>query len=261
MDGSVEKRDALLANAQQAVSEHRRRVAEARAREHVGAAGWAQTSTLEAIIRAGREGSAATEALRQVVSLTTEQVRSLPLGAPGEEREAHAHVLSEIVQSGEEQIGAAEALDELVRRALGEVTRTPVDEVSVQTLRRIHGRLQTQVGALETIIESARAQANTLEQIARLDRVSAEHQERVEAIRQLGAQEEVQALGDMGEEVVERIAELDQANSHQLEALERIGEAVVEQVTQTGTTPTEQARALEDLARAVEDKAEEVREG
>ncbi len=259
VDGSVERRDALLADAQRAVGEHRRRVAEARAREHVGAAGWAQTSTLEAIIRAGREGLAATDALRQVVRLTTEQVRTLPLAAPGETREAQAQALSEIVQSGEEQLGAAEALDALVRRALDEVAQTPVSEVSVQALRRIHERLQAQVGALSTIIEAARAQSDTLEQIARLERVSADHLQRVEAIRQLGAQEEVQALGEIGEEVVERIAELDEANSRQLGVLARIGEAVVEKVAETGTTPSEQVQALEDLAHAAQDRAEKLR--
>ncbi|BDP42509.1 hypothetical protein DAETH_24780 [Deinococcus aetherius] len=260
VDGSAEKRDALLASARQAVGEHRRRVAEARAREHVGAAGWAQTSMLEAIIRAGREGSAAVDALRQVVSLTTEQVRTLPLGAPGEAREVHAQALSEIVHSGEEQISAAEALDDLVCHALAEVTRTPVAEVNVQALRRIHEWLQGQVGALETITGSARAQADTLEQISRLERVSAEHQERVEATRHLSARERVQVLGDLGEEVVGRIAELDEANAHQLDALGRIGEAVVEKVAETGTTPSQQVQALEALAQAVQDKAEELRE-
>lgn len=259
MDESAEKRDALLADARRAAGEHRRRVAEARAREHVGAAGWGQTSTLEAIIQAGREGLAAADALRQVVRVTTEQMRTLPLSAPEGEREAHAQALSEIVDSGEGQIGVAEALDALVCHALDDVARTPMSEMSVRTLRGIHERVQSQVAALTTIIESARAQARTLEQIAHLERVSAEHQGRVEAIRQLGAEQEVQALADAGESIVERVAELDEAGSHQLGALNRIGEAVVEQVAQTGASPAEQVEVLDGLAQAVHEKAEELR--
>ncbi|GBF05146.1 hypothetical protein DAERI_030312 [Deinococcus aerius] len=257
---SAKKRDALLAGAQLAVREQRRRVAEVRAREHVGAAGWAQTSTLEQIIRAGREGLAATDTLRQLVRLTSEQVRALPLAAE-QEREEHARALSEIVRSGETQITAAEALEELICQALEEVARTSVDEVNVRTLRQIHGWVREQMVALNTIIEAAQAQADTLEQVARLDRLNAEYQSRVDALRKLGAEEEAHALAVEGERIVERLAELDAAGPHQLGALTRIGEAVAEQVTETGTSRDEQAEALDDLAHAASEKAQELREG
>lgn len=258
---SAEKRDALLADVQQATSEQRRRVAEVRAREHVGAAGWAQTSTLEQIIRAGREGLAATDTLRQVVRLTTEQVRTLPFAARPQEREDHARALSDLVQSGEAQVTAAEALDELVRQALDQVAQTPVGEVNVQTLRRIHERVQEQMQALNTIIKSARAQADTLEQVARLERVSAEHHSRVDAIRQLSAEEEVQSLAGAGEDIVERVAELDEVGVKQLGALARIGEAVVDRVPETGAPVSQQVQTLDDLARKVQETAKELREG
>lgn len=258
---STGKRDALLAQTQRAADEQRRRMSEARAREHVGAAGWTQTSTLESIIRAGREGLAATDALRQAVNLTTEQVRTLSLAVPSREREGHAHALAEIVHSSEAQITAAQALDTLVCRALDDVAGTPGDEVSVTTLRRIHQRVLTQMAALNTIIASARAHASTLEEVARLDRLSAEHQARVEAIRQLSASEEAHALAEAGETVVGRIAELDEAAPAQLQALTRIGEAVVEKVSETGASPSEQAAALEELTQTVREKAGELHRG
>ena len=58
---AVEDAAQQVAQVREASLKQRRRVAEARAREHVGAAGWAQTSALDAIIRAGREGLAATD--------------------------------------------------------------------------------------------------------------------------------------------------------------------------------------------------------
>ncbi|GAA5512633.1 hypothetical protein Dcar01_01350 [Deinococcus carri] len=259
MSDSVEKRDALLNTARQATTEQRRRLAEVRARQHVGAAGWAQTRTLEDILRAGREGLAATETLRQVVRLTTEQVRALPLGAQAQERKEHVHALTEIALSGEAQITAAEALDDLICRALEDVTRTPSEQVSVQTLRQIHQRLQEQMQALGTIIAAARAQAGTLEEVARLDRLSAEHQTRVEALRQFGAEEELRELTEVGEGIVERIAELDEAGAGQLGALTSIGEAVAEKVSDTGASVPQKVQVLDDLARTLQHKAEELR--
>ncbi len=261
VNDSAEKKDILLVEARQATNAQRRRIAEVRAREHVGAAGWAQTRALEDIIRAGREGLAVTDTLRQVVRLATEQVRALPLAARPEDRESQARILQEVVQSGEAQIRAAEALDELIQQALEDVMRTPVGEVNERTLRQIQGRVQGQVDALNTIIAAAQAQADTLEEIARLERLSAEHQQRVEALRQLSAGEEVQALAGVGTDIVERIAELDEAGSGQLEALTQIGEAVVDKVTETAVSLPEQVEALDSLAQRVHQKAEELREG
>lgn len=253
------QRDALLADLKHSTSAQRRRVAEVRAREHVGAAGWAQSSTLEDIVRTGRQGLAATEALRQVVHLTTEQLRTLPLGAPGEQRDDHTQALHSIVRRGQEQITAAQALDELLCQALDDVSHTPLHELNVQRLRLVHERVREQVAALNTIIDSARAQADTLEQLGALERVSAEHQQRVQNLRQLGSEEEAQALGEAGEQIVTRLASLEDAAPQQLGALKRIGEAVVEQLPETSTDVLTQAEALEDLARAAHEKSETLR--
>ncbi|MFC4639707.1 hypothetical protein [Deinococcus hohokamensis] len=255
----IEARDALLADLKDSTSAQRRRVAEVRAREHVGAAGWAQSSTLEDIVRTGRQGLAATDALQQVVHLTSEQLRTLPLGAPGEQREDHALALENIVRHGQEQITAAQALDELLCQALDHVSRTPLHELNVQRLLLVHDHVRDQVTALNTIIESARAQAATLEQLGALERISAEHLQRVQDLRQLGSEEEAQALGEAGEQIVTRLASLEDAAPQQLDALKRIGEAVVEQLPETALDVQTQAEALEELSRAAHEKSEALR--
>ncbi|WP_291428086.1 hypothetical protein [Deinococcus sp.] len=238
----------------------RRRVSEFRAREHVGAAGWAQTSALEAMIRAGREGLAATDALRQVVHLTTEQLRTLPLNASGPERSAQSEALGDILQSSQAQFTAAQAMDVLVSEALDAVAHTPVDDLSVARLKAIHGRVREQVATLETIIQSAQVQARTLDQIGELDRVSAEFHDRVVGLKRLSEQEQVQTLAEEGEHVVELIGALDGAAPQQVDALSRIGEAVAEEMTGTGASPETQAQALEELAHLMAEKAQGVRQ-
>lgn len=252
-------RDTLLADAQTAALSQRRRVSEVRAREHVGAAGWAQASTLEAIIRAGQEGLVATEALRQVVSLTGEQLRSLPLSTGEEERAGHVATLQDVVQSGEGQLVVAHAVNELVCEALDEVASTPLAEISMQRLKNIQRRVLEQVEALGTIIASAQAQADTLDQVQKLDQVIAEHQRRVSSIRTSTAGSEIEALADAGEQIVQRIGELDEAAPQQIEALSRIGEAVAERVGDTGADGETKAEALESLADTMTEKARDIR--
>lgn len=258
-EGSI-KRDALLSETRRATSSQRRRVFEFKAREHVGAAGWQQTAALESILRTGREGLAATDALRQVVRLTTEQIRTLSLSEMREQGE-HVRALHEIVRNGEEQMTAAQALEEVLCQALDDVARTPLDDVSVSRLKQIHRRVQEQVAALNTIVESAQVQAQTLEQASRLDEISAEYQQRVNDIRQFSAAEEVEALGDTGQRIVERIAEIDEAHPDQLSALQKIGETLVESVPQTGADPAAQAETLHGLAEIAQAKAQELKSG
>ncbi|CAM3641800.1 hypothetical protein DEFR109230_06535 [Deinococcus frigens] len=248
-----------MADAWNAAHSQHRRVSEVRAREHVGAAGWAQSSTLEDIIRTGQQGLAATDALRQVIHLTTEQIRTLPLGASPHERGGQTQALLDIVENGEQQITAAQALDQLVCLALEDVARTPVDELNVAQLRLIHGRVNDQLAALKNIIGAARAQAQTLEQANHLEQVLNEHQHRVDEIQRFSAAHEADALADAGESIVARISELDEAAPEQVDALVQIGEAVVEKMGETGASEQEQAEALEELADEMKEKADELR--
>lgn len=252
-------RDALLSSAQEATRAQRRRLMEVMAREHVGAAGWAQTTALDGILRAGREGLVATDTLRQVVRLTTEQLRALPLMATSDDSEGHRQALHEVVTSGEEQLTAAQALEELVCQALEDVGKVPRNDLNVTRLSGIQARLQEQIAALNTILESARVQAHTLQQVAALERVSAEHQEKVNELQQISNEEELAALGAAGEGIVTRIAQIDSAHPQQLDALQQIGASVIEQMPETGAQAGEQAQALENIAQAAQEKAEELR--
>lgn len=259
MKETQSKRDLLLSETEQATLSQRHQVAEVQARRHVGAAGWKQTAALEGILRAGREGLAATDALRHVVRLTTEQIRTLSLSEMGEQDE-HVQALQQIVENGESQITAAQALEEVLCTALADVARTPVDDINVLRLKQIHQRVQEQLTALDTIVEAAKVQAQTLEQASQLEAVSAKYQQRVNDIQQLSAEEEVEALGETGEQIVERIAEIDEAHPNQLSALKKIGEAVVEKLPDTGADARAQAQTLEHLAQVAQEKAEDLRE-
>ncbi|QLG12337.1 hypothetical protein HLB42_03360 [Deinococcus sp. D7000] len=249
-----------MASAQQAAHFQRRRVLEVRAREHVGAAGWAQSSMLEDIIRTGQQGLAATDALRQVISLTSEQIRALPLGASPDERDDQAQALMNIVENGEQQVTAAQALNALIGLALEDVARTPLNDLNVSRLHAIHERVAQQLEALDTIIGTAQAQAQTLTQAAQLEEVLAEHQRRLSELRRLSAEEEIQALTAAGEQIVERISALDDAGERQVDALTQIGKAVADHMSDTGASGEQQAEALEGLAHEMTDRAGELRD-
>ena len=226
--------------------EQRRKLNEARAREHVGAAGWHQTTLLEEIIRAGRDQFASTDALRQVVQLTTESLRALPLAA-GQERDGQRRTLEQIVSSGHQQVGAAQELEEVIQQALGEIIETPVSDLSARQLSRVLERVQEQIRALNLMIEAARAQVGTLEQLQELDDVSVSYQQRLGALHNLSAEEELEMLGNVGEQVVERISELGVGGDRQLEALGHISDAAVRQMTETAATRDDQLHALEQV--------------
>ncbi|MFC4454452.1 hypothetical protein [Deinococcus sonorensis] len=243
------------------VQQQQHRLQEARAREHVGAAGWAQTSLLEDIIRAGRQQLAATDALRQVMTFTDQELRSTPLAAGQAVRQEQEHTLREVVASGDQQLNAAHALSRVIQEALQAVTDTPLHDISAAQLRRIHGRVQQQIRALQVVIEAARAQSSTLEQLQALDEVSAAYSEQVAALDTLSAEEELSHLQETGKQVVERISELEDAGpARQLEALERIGSAAVQHVGHTDASPTEQVQTLTHLQEETDQALRRLRE-
>ncbi|WP_424951353.1 hypothetical protein [Deinococcus sp.] len=239
--------------------EQQRKLAEARAREHVGAAGWQQTTLLEEIIRAGRDQFATTDALRQVISLTTETLRSLPLAAGQESRDDQQRTLEQIVASGNQQVQAAYELEEVIRQALGEIVETPLPDVNARQLERILLRVQQQITALNLMIEAARVQVSTLEQLQAIDDVSASYQQRLGELQSLSAEEELEVLGNVGVQVVGRIAELDAAGDRQLEKLGSIGAAAVRQVSETGASRDEQLHTLHSIQAEAEVQAERLR--
>ena len=227
--------------------EQQRKLSEARAREHVGAAGWQQTSLLEEIIRAGRDQFASTDALRQVVKLTTQTLRDLPLAAGQEPRDDQQRTLEGIVASGNQQVGAAHELEEVIEQALAEVLDTPLSDLNARKLERVLERVREQIRALNLMIEAARAEVGTLEQLQALDAVSVAYQQRLGELQSLSAEDELEVLGTVGEQVVGRITELDASGSKQLEKLGSIGEAAVKGVSETAASKDEQVHTLEGI--------------
>jgi hypothetical protein len=225
----------------------RLRLNEARAREHVGAAGWHQTTLLEEIIRAGRDQFASTDALRQVVQLTTDSLRALPLAGGQDSRSGQRRTLEQIVQSGNQQVSAAQELEEVIQQALGEIIETPVSDLNARQLTRVLDRVQEQIRALNLMIEAARAQVGTLTQLQALDDVSLSYQQRLGELQNLSAEEELEVLGSVGAQVVERIAELDVEGGRQLETLGTISDAVVRQMSETTASRDDQLQALEQV--------------
>ncbi len=100
----------------------------------------------------------------------------------------------------------------------------------------------------------------TLEQLQELDRVSASYQARLGELHNLSAEEELDLLGSMGEQVVERITDLDAEGGQQLEKLGSIGEATIKQVSETAATRGEQIQALEELQAAAERETERLQQ-
>ena len=227
--------------------EQQRKLAEARAREHVGAAGWHQTTLLEEIIRAGRDQFASTDALRQVVRLTTQTLRELPLAAGQEPRDDQQRTLEGIVESGNQQVDAAHELEEVIQQALADVIGTPLADLSAHKLERVLVRVREQIRALNLMIEAARAEVGTLEQLQALDAVSVAYQRRLGELQDLSAEDELEVLGNVGEQVVERITDLDAAGGKQLEELGSIGAAAVKGVAETAASKDEQLHTLEGI--------------
>ncbi len=239
--------------------EQQRKLNEARAREHVGAAGWQQTSLLEEIIRAGRSQFASTDALRQVVNLTTQTLRELPLAAGQEPRDDQQRTLEGIVASGNQQVGAAQELEEVIQQALAEVIGTPLSDLNARKLERVLERVRQQIRALNLMIEAARAEVGTLEQLQALDAVSVAYQQRLGELQSLSAEDELEVLGNVGEQVVERITALDAPGSKQLEKLGSIGEAAVKGVSETAASKDEQLNTLEGIQAEAGREAEKLK--
>lgn len=249
----------MTTDSRSARAQTQRRLAEVRAREQVGAAGWAQNAALEAIIRAGQEALAASSALEVALERGRDALAVLPLDVGEAERDGHLRGAQALAEQARAQLEAARAVDGQVQAALDTVTRTPLADLSLGRLLALGEDVRREMRVLEAVLDSAQAQAQTLEHLGEWQRVLAQHDARVREIRALGAAREAQTLAETGAQVVQRITELDEAAPQQVEALTRIGGAVVDGVAETAAPPQAQAEALDDLARAARDKAGELR--
>lgn len=209
------------------------RVSVSAARRHVGAAGFAQRELLERIITAGREQLAVTQSLRRVLASTVTQLNALPLVALGEEAPRHRAALEDIVTAGQAQIERAGALRLAIQEALSEVRNTPLEQVSGQLLGTLGGAVQRQVADLEGIVGAAVSEAGTIDQLSKLERLSAELQQQLLHAEHDRAEQELLHLNLVGDEALARVRQLEEAGeSHAVQKiqLEEHAEATRQQI-------------------------------
>ncbi|WP_412027942.1 hypothetical protein [Deinococcus yunweiensis] len=142
-------------------------------RAHVGAAGFAQSEALEAIIRAGREQVTLAHGLREVVMATQGQIRDIAARFDAELAHVQTTALRDIVTSGQAQIQAADDLRRLIQTALEEVRNTPIEDISVTVLTAVGAAVQRQAQGLEALVAMALSEATNAAQITRLERINA----------------------------------------------------------------------------------------
>ena len=136
---------------------------------------------------------------------------------------------------------------------------TPLSDLNARKLGRVLERVREQIRALNLMIEAARAEVGTLEQLQALDAVSTKYQQRLGELNSLSAEEELEMLGTVGEQVVGRITELDAHGDKQLEKLGSIGEAVVKGVAETSASKDEQLHTLEGIQAEAEAEASKLK--
>ncbi|UQN10174.1 hypothetical protein [Deinococcus sp. QL22] len=203
------------------------RMASSAAREHVGEAGFIQQDVLEHIINAGREQLVVVQALRRVVAATLEQMRATPLAEIGSVAAVHLATLEGIVTSGRTQIQTAHELRLTIQQTLIQVRETPLEHVSAHLLTRLSEAVHQQARNLEEIITAALGQANSLTQIAELERIGAEAVERLRQAEHRQGERELAHLERQAAETLEQIRALEEeghTHAHQKQHLEHVAE-------------------------------------
>lgn len=189
------------------------------ARQHVGEAGLEQAAALERIIAAGREQTQLNHALRQLLTTLS--------GAQGEDVEG-------LRVAGYEQLAGALDLQKLVADALRKVASTPVEQISVEALEDIRCSVEEQITALEGLLNHAREQLDPGQEAA-LANIQHGVESATQQIRRDEATGEVESLGVLSRDAVNRIASLDAAPTEQQVAMLR----------EVAQQAAEQAAALE----------------
>ncbi|PYE50963.1 hypothetical protein [Deinococcus yavapaiensis] len=181
----------------------------AAAREHVGAAGFAQRDVLERLIDAGREQIQFTVSLRQVLTITLQQLHALPLMDLHQAAEPHVTTLESIVQSSRAQLETADRLRDSIQRALVEVRGTPIEDISAQVLTNLSQVVQHQAADLAALISLALNEASTVEQITTLQRVSTQAHEQLQQAKHEQAERALMHLNQISQDVLTRIRALE----------------------------------------------------
>ncbi|GHF53856.1 DNA repair exonuclease SbcCD ATPase subunit [Deinococcus metalli] len=215
------------------------------ARSHVGAAGFAQTQALEAIISAGRDQIALTHALRQVIVTTQAQLRSMAPPAGDANVQEQTAALEGVVRSGQTQIEAADELRRVIQAALNDVRGTPVEDISVTVLTDLGGEVHRQAQALNDLLEAAISEAASPEQVTTLERVGAEASLQMDAVEHRRAERELAHLDDLKNQVLSRIRQLEAGGETHAEQKVQLEE---ETGRAQGRVTKLEAAQVEDLA-------------
>ena len=222
------------------------RAASAAARYHVGAAGFVQRDMLEQIIAAGRDQIAVTQSLRRVLITTVAQLSAIPMAEVGAVAQEQRAALERIVTAGQVQVQRAKDLRLAIQQALAEVQNTPLEHVSGHLLSTLGEAVRRQVADLENIIGAAINEASTVEQIARLERMSAELYAHLLSTEHDRGERELTQLDLQGAEALKRVR-----------SLEEVGQTHAMQKThleQAAEGSRRQIRALEDAE--IQDRAD-----
>ncbi|AFZ69251.1 hypothetical protein [Deinococcus peraridilitoris] len=185
------------------------RAAFSAAREHVGAAGFAQRDTLEQLISAGREQIEFTHSLRQVMKSTLEQLHALPPADLHHAAGTQVTALENIVQASRAQLETAHRLREAIQRTMAEICGTPVEDISAHLLRNLSQVVQRQAADLDGLIKLALHEASTVQQIDTLSRMSAEAQTQLLRTDREQVEGEILELTRLGQDALERIRALE----------------------------------------------------
>ncbi|MFC4453545.1 hypothetical protein [Deinococcus sonorensis] len=210
------------------------------ARQHVGAAGFAQRNVLEQLIAAGREQIAYTGTLRQVVASTLRQLGEERLeGEPGQ-----LVALQQIVTSGQRQIETARQLTLSIQHTLSNVRSTPLELVSAHLLSLLSESVHHHARNLELLIQAALEEASSSEQVAQLKQVRADMVATVLEIEHDGEERALAQLDLMAQQAVEQVRSLEAEG--QTHAVQR---TQLEQMAVTSQEAIEHLRAKTRLNR------------
>ncbi|PYE55029.1 hypothetical protein [Deinococcus yavapaiensis] len=214
------------------------------AREHVGAAGFAQRDALERLISAGREQIRFTQALREVIANTLAERHALPLADLHQAAEPHVTALESMVQSSQAQLETAESLRGAVQNALADVRGTPIEHFSAQLLTNLSQVVHQQAADLQGLVALALNEASTIQHITALQQMSVKAQAQFLRAERERSEHELVRLQHLGEFALDRIRVLEDGGvTHKAQKahLEREGAA-----SQAHITELEEGAARDD---------------
>ncbi|WP_027483061.1 hypothetical protein [Deinococcus pimensis] len=219
------------------------------AREHVGAAGFAQRDALERLISAGREQILFTASLREVLTTTLAQLHALPLANLHEAAGPHVTALEHIAQSSRVQLDISNRLRVTIQDALTEVRGTPIEQISAQLLTDLAQLTHQQAADLQALIALALNEASTVGHITTLRQLSDNAKTQLLGEQPQRSERQLHQLDQIGQDVMNRLRVLEEegaAHAEQKAALER--EATAAQ-THIAAMQENAERQDEDIAR------------